>query len=322
MRRCSERATPCRGHRHRPGHAARQRHGRRRGARCSTAEAAIAPIASFDASGFPGAHRRRGEGVRRARRLNDAQAAQARQPRTTASPRRRRRGAARCRRARPTPATATRWACVAGAGMLGGISTTSPRFSATSRRDGELNEECLIAAGPAAADPIAFCRAPGQRRRGAARPPLRHPRLREHGAHRLRLGRSGDRHGDASDAPRHRRPRALRRLRLDAPPARSRRLLSAAGIVARQRRARARQPALRSYPQRLRARRGRGISRSRRVGAGAPARRPHLRRARRRRQLAQQLPHHRLPPVGRRSDPGHATGACTTRAWRRRRSTT
>ena len=78
--------------------------------------------------------------------------------------------------------------------------------------------------------------------------------------------------------------------------------------------ARAREPPVRRHAQRLPARRRRGLPRPRGMGVGPRARRAHLRRARRRRQLAVELPHHRLATRRRRPDPGHAR-----RARRRRR---
>ncbi len=67
---------------------------------------------------------------------------------------------------------------------------------------------------------------------------------------------------------------------------------------------------------------GAGLPRPRGVGIGAPARSEHLRRAGRRRQLAVELPHHRLASVGRRADPGDAAGARRRRRAARTKWTT
>ena len=79
---------------------------------------------------------------------------------------------------------------------------------------------------------------PGDRGHFAAHAPLRHPRLRDVGAHGLRVGRPGARHGAEADPPRRRRLRARRRLRFDDQPDRHLRLLPALRAVARQRRRR------------------------------------------------------------------------------------
>ena len=119
---------------------------------------------------------------------------------------------------------------------------------------------------PTANDPMAFARSQSTAGRVAAAAPLRHRRLRVERAHRLRVGRPGRRHRDAADPPRRRRPRADRRLRFDDLAGGPVRLLPAVGGLARQRRARAREPAVRPHPQRLRARRGRGLPRARGMG--------------------------------------------------------
>ena len=135
-------------------------------------------------------------------------------------------------------------------------------------------------------------------------------RLRDVGAHRVRVRRPGARHGDERDPPRLRRPRARRRLRFDDQPDRPRRLLPALGAVSPDN----------DTPERA----SRPFDATRNgfllgEGAGfvvleewearARARRAHLRRARRRRQLAVVLPHHRLASRRRRADPGDAPGA-------------
>ena len=68
---------------------------------------------------------------------------------------------------------------------------------------------------------------PGDRGPGAADAPLRHSRLRDVGAHRVRVGRAGARHRAEADSPRRRRLRAGRRLRFDDQPDRHCRLLPA-----------------------------------------------------------------------------------------------
>src|SRR5207244_1539641 len=79
------------------------------------------------------------------------------------------------------------------------------------------------------------------------------------GAHRMRVGRAGARHGAQVDPPRRRGLRAGRRLRLDDQPGRYFRLLSSLRTVARQRYARTREPSVRPHAQRLSAGRGRGL---------------------------------------------------------------
>ena len=170
--------------------------------------------------------------------------------------------------------------------------------------------------------PIAFCRSQTSAGLGRVAAPLRHSRLRQHRAHRLRLGRPGRRVGDEADPARHRRVRARRRLRFDDQPDRSGRLLLARCAVSRQRHAATRQPSLRRHPQRLRARRRRRLPGARGVDRGAPARGAHLRGAGRRRQLAEQLPHHRLASVRRRPDPSDAPGTRRRRRGAGETSTT
>ncbi len=67
-----------------------------------------------------------------------------------------------------------------------------------------------------------------------ARPALRHPRLRDLRAYRLRLGRPGDRYRTEVDPPRRRRSCAGRRVRLDGLPGRPGRVLPARRGIAGQ----------------------------------------------------------------------------------------
>ena len=110
--------------------------------------------------------------------------------------------------------------------------------------------------------------------RRVADAPFRHSRLRDVGAHRVRVGRPGDRHGAEADSPRQRRLRARRRFRFDDQPGGLSRLLPPLGRLRRQRHAAAREPSLRRHAQRLRPRRGRGLRRARGLGdpRGAVAR--------------------------------------------------
>ena len=163
---------------------------------------------------------------------------------------------------------------------------------------------------------------PGDRRHFAPHPSLRHSRLRDLGAHRLRVGRPGARHGDEAHSPRRRRLRARRRLRFDDQPDRNFRILPPVGALAGQRNAAAREPAVRCDAQRLPAGRGRRLPRARGMGVGAPPRRADLRGARGRRQFAVELSDHRFATRWRRTHPGDARGARRRRRARRRRSTT
>jgi beta-ketoacyl-acyl-carrier-protein synthase II len=60
---------------------------------------------------------------------------------------------------RPDETTAARWACVAGAGMLGWDFDDLSAFQREFAADGELHEDRLFAAGHRVTDPVAFCRA-------------------------------------------------------------------------------------------------------------------------------------------------------------------
>ena len=184
---------------------------------------------------------------------------------------------------------------------------------AHSAADGELHADRLLT-DPGGQRSDDLLPQPGDGRHLAAHAPLRHPRLRDLGAHGVRVGRPGARHGAQAASAAAPSTRARRRLRLDDQPDRHRGLLPALGALARQRHAAAREPPVRRDAQRLPARRRRGLPRARGVGRGARARRAHLRRARRRRQFAVLVPDHRFAARRRRADPGDAR-----RARRRRR---
>jgi beta-ketoacyl-acyl-carrier-protein synthase II len=118
----------------------------------------VAPITGFDASGFPVRIAAEVKDFDALARLKDAKLLKL-------ANRAHRFGLAAADEAiadagvRPDEATATRWACVAGAGMLGWDFDDLASFQREFADDGELHEDRLFAAGPAATDPIAFCRA-------------------------------------------------------------------------------------------------------------------------------------------------------------------
>jgi beta-ketoacyl-acyl-carrier-protein synthase II len=118
----------------------------------------VAPIAGFDASGFPvriaaevkgfDAHAAAGDAkllefAHRAHRFALAAAGEAMADAGV----------------RPEGASAARWGCVVGAGMLGWAFEDQAAFQRAFASGGRLVEDRLFAAGAAAADPIAFCRA-------------------------------------------------------------------------------------------------------------------------------------------------------------------
>jgi len=84
-------------------------------------------------------------------------------------------------------------------------------------------------------------------------------RLRDLGAHRVRIRRPGHRHRAEAHPPRRRRLCARRRLRLDDQPDRHFRVLPAVGALRGQRDAAAREPAVRRDAQRLPAGEGAGF---------------------------------------------------------------
>ena len=100
----------------------------------------------------------------------------------------------------PTEATAERWACAVGTGMMG---VDFPELAELHRHcaaDGELNAGSLLS-DEVAADPIAFCRSQIYRRACTIAASFWNTRLCNLGAHRLRLGRTGDRYSDEGDPP-------------------------------------------------------------------------------------------------------------------------
>ena len=277
---------PRRHHRHRHGDAGRQRRGDDLGRRCSPAAAASRRSRASTRSGFPTRIAAEVKDFDAERVDRRPQAAQVRQPLAPVRAGRRRGGVARRRRPARLPKTAERWGCAVGTGMMG-VDLRRTRCGSRHRgaeRRVRARQRCST--GRLGADPMAFCRSQSTRGLALLTRQLRHPRLRDLGPHRVRLRRPGDRHRAEGDAPRHRRLRARRRLRLDDQPDRPLGLLPAGRALDGQRHAGARQPPVRRHPQRLRAGRRRGLPRARGVGRGARARRAHLRRAGRRRQFA------------------------------------
>ena len=168
----------------------------------------VAPITHFDASGFPARIAAEVKGFDPRRAIDDRKLLKfANRSHASRSPRPSRRCAMPA--SGPTAGDATRWGCVVGTGMMGlGFDEL-----------GEVHRHCAPdgALPPGApADRRLRDRSPGLlpqpdlRRAGPLAPPVRHPRLRDVGAHRLRLGRPGGRHGHEADPARHRRPRARR----------------------------------------------------------------------------------------------------------------
>ncbi len=272
-------------HRPRPGDAGRQR---RRGHvvhRCSPAAAVLRRSALFDASGFSTRIAAEVKGFGDDALQRRSKAPQVRQPLASLRAWRRRAGDARRRHradGRDGRALGLRGRHRDDGRRLSRISMALQRHSAA---DGELHPDLLLEDQRRQRSDGVLPQ-PVDGGRCAADPPLRHPRLRDVGAHRVRIGRPGDRHGAQADPPRQRRLRAGGRLRFDDQPGRARGLLPAVGGIGGQRHARAREPAVRRDAQRLCAGRRRRLPRARGVGIGAPARRAHLCRARRRRQLA------------------------------------
>jgi beta-ketoacyl-acyl-carrier-protein synthase II len=118
---------------------------------------AVAPIRTFDASGFPvriaaevkgfedgraTADRKLLKSANRSHRFALAAAEQAMCDAGIA----------------PTPDTATRWGCVVGTGMMGVPFDDLADVHAHAARSGELDAAELVAAGGSAADPMIFCR--------------------------------------------------------------------------------------------------------------------------------------------------------------------
>ena len=96
---------------------------------------------------------------------------------------------------RPTEATATRWGCVVGTGMMGVTYDELAEVQREAAPDGELDPAKLLARARLGRRPDGLLPQQFQRRRGAVDAGLRHPRLFQLGAHRLRLGRPGGGHG-------------------------------------------------------------------------------------------------------------------------------
>ena len=260
---------------------------RRRGTRCSTGRSGGAPITLFDASGFPTRIAAEVKGFDDDVLITDRKLLKFTQSLASLRARRGRTGdARRGHRARPTPMR-ERWGCAVGTGH-DGRRLRRPRGSRSAIRaaDGELDPQRLLTDAEAANDPLVFCRS--QATGGLAlltrRFGIRGYATSVHTA----CASGGQAIGTAL--------KLIRRGAVDRALAGGfDSMISPIGLagfcllsarVDRQRRARAREPAVRRDAQRLPARRGRGLRRARGMGSGAAARRAHLRRARRRRQLA------------------------------------
>jgi beta-ketoacyl-acyl-carrier-protein synthase II len=118
---------------------------------------AVAPISTFDATGFP---------VRIAAEVKGFDAAGVIDDRKLLKSANRSHGfalaaaeqAIRDAGIRPTPETDTRWACVVGAGMMGVAFKDLADVHRHAAQSGELDTDRLMAAEGAAADPMVFCR--------------------------------------------------------------------------------------------------------------------------------------------------------------------
>ena len=291
----------------------------RPGTRCSPAGAAARRSRMFDASGFPVriAAEVKGFDDDAARR---PQAAEAHQPLAPLRARGRRAGAARRRHPPDRRRRATRWGCAVGAGMMTSEFADLAATHAHCAAPTASSHADLLLTDPAANDPMVFCRSQATAGHCAAHAPLRHPRLRDLGAHRLRVGRPGARHGAEADPPRRRRLRAGRRLRLDDQPGRPRRLLPAVGAcrpTTTRRSARAARSTRRATASCWAKARASWCSRSgkRRAARGA---RIYAELAGDGNSLSS-LPDHRFAARRRRADPGDARGARRRRRDARRR---
>ena len=280
------------------------------------ARSAVAPIRTFDASGFPVRIAAEVKGFEPERVIDDRKLLKS-------ANRSHRFALAAAEQAirdagiAPTPETGTRWGCVVGTGMMGvpfEDLADVHRRAAPERR--ARYRSAPGAADGSAADPMVFCRS--QSTAGVALL-MRRFGIRGYASSVHTACASGGqaigtalkviRRGIADRV-------ARRRLRLDDQPGRARRVLPAERGLAGQRHAGAREPPVRRDAQRLRPRRGRRLPRARGVGVRPQARRADLRGAGGRRELAVELPHHRFAPVGRRSHPGDAPGAARRRARR------
>jgi beta-ketoacyl-acyl-carrier-protein synthase II len=118
---------------------------------------AVAPISTFDASGFP---------VRIAAEVKGFDAGSASDDRKLLKFANRSHGfalaaaeqAIRDAGIRPTPATDTRWGCVVGTGMMGVPFEDLADVHRRAAQSGELDTDRLIAGEGSAADPMVFCR--------------------------------------------------------------------------------------------------------------------------------------------------------------------
>ena len=174
-----------------------------------------APISLFDAIGLLDVDRGRGEGLSQHARRRP-QAPEVHQPLASLRARGRRAGVHRCRHSTHgggRPSLGLR-----GRGRHDDRRFRRPRRDAQACRGGG-RARCRSSAQRRTGQRSArVLPRPGHRGPGASDAPPRHRRLRDVGAHRVRVGRTGAGHGNEAHPPRLRRSGAGRRVRLDDQP--------------------------------------------------------------------------------------------------------
>ena len=145
-----------------------------------------APITLFDASGFLDAHRRRSQGFRRGRRSSPIASSSSSPIARIASrsPRPSRQCATRASRRRRRPPT--RWGCAVGTGMMGVAYDDLASVQRHSRGRWRAAPRRLLD-DRRRDDPMVFCRSQSTAGLALLDAPLRHPRLCDVGAHRVRF---------------------------------------------------------------------------------------------------------------------------------------
>ncbi len=314
------RVAPRRDHRPGPGHAGRQRCRARPGRRCSPGRSGGAAISLFDAAGFP---------VRIAAEVKGFDAAAALDDRKLLkfANRSHRFALAAAEQAfadagiRPTAATAERWGCAVGTGMMGVDFAELLAVHGHSAANGELDAARLL--GDASAnDPLVFCRS--QSTTGLSLLTRRYGIRGYATSVHTACASGGQAVGTAL--------KLIRRGAVDRALAGGfDSMISPVGIAGfcllsalspdNETPERASRPFDATRNGFLLGE-GAGFLVLEEWERGAAARRAHLRRAGRRRQLAVELPDHRFPARRRRAHPGDAPGARPTPARRSTTSTT